>query len=216
MGSPARVGGPSATSGYPDATVRRVWVWHVLFAVSLLVPTVVTAVDTSTQPGSRSATIAIAAAWAALYLAFVQRVDDWDGLRSRDALGYFGLAIGFLTVLIVRNDVYFLVVYALYPQAFLFLGRGRWVGVVAVTGVLASAPSREWPTTTSAPSSASSRPPASLLRSATRTHLGEDGDSVSIGPLPPVDVGLVVRLNTTRDEALIITTERRSPDGRGR
>lgn len=124
-------------AGPSDAAVRGVWVWHGLFAVSLLIPTASAATDTSVGLAPRTATVAIAAAWAALYLAFVQRVEDWDRLRQRDATGYFVLALGFAATLMVRHDLYFLVVYALYPQAFLFLGRWRWLGVAAVTGVLA-------------------------------------------------------------------------------
>lgn len=113
------------------------WVWHALFAVSLLIPTAVTATDTTIALGPRTATVAIAVAWAGLYLAFVQRVDDWDRVRRRDAIGYFVLALGFAAVLMVRREIYFLVIYGLYPQAFVFLGRWRWVGVAGVTGVLA-------------------------------------------------------------------------------
>lgn len=113
------------------------WVWHAVFAVSLLIPTVFTATDTTMALGPRTATVAIAGAWAGLYLAFVQRVDDWDRLGRRDAVGYFVLALGFAAVLIVRREIYFLVSYALYPQAFVFLGRWRWFGVAGVTGVLA-------------------------------------------------------------------------------
>lgn len=136
MNGSDRAGGSAVTSASADAAVRRVWVWHALFAVSLLIPTAITAADTTVALGPRTATVAIAVAWAGLYLAYVQRVDDWDRLRRRDAIGYFVLAIGFAAVLIVRRDIYFLVIYALYPQAFLFLGPWRWVGVAAVTGVL--------------------------------------------------------------------------------
>jgi signal transduction histidine kinase len=135
---PQPVSGP-AVARPTDAAVRRVWVWHALFAVSLLIPTASTATNPNVGLGPRTATVAIATAWTALYLAFIQRVEDWDRLRQRDAAGYFVLALGFATILILRDGIYFLVVYALYPQAFLFLGRWRWLGVAAVTGVLAIA-----------------------------------------------------------------------------
>ena len=235
-----------------DAAVRRVWVWHALFAVSLLIPTASTATDTSVGAGARTATVAIAAVWAALYLAFIQRVGDWDRLRRRDATGYFVLAVGFASVLILRHAIYFLVVYALYPQAFLFLGRWRWLGVAAVTGVLAFAAvpriaddgasaiisavasgaiaiaigyfiegvhgeSRtrgealddltQIHTATEAIAAART---AEAVAAALRLHLGRDVDHVAIatGPRDGYADAFVVPLRTTREEAIVVVTDR--------
>ncbi len=251
MNDPKPVNAPAVTRP-ADAAVRRVWVWHALFAVSLLIPTASTATNAGVGLGPLSATVAIAAAWTALYLAFIQRVEDWDRLRQRDATGYFALALGFATILILRHDIYFLVVYALYPQAFLFLGRWRWLGVAAVTGVLAvGAIPRVAEDGTSSVISvlasaaiataigyfiegvhvesrtrgkaldemtrihaateavAAARTPEAVA-AALRTHLGRDGDDVTVGMQPgegDTDA-FVVPLRATRQEAIVVVTDR--------
>lgn len=122
-----------------DALNQRAWIWHSLFAASLGIPTAIAAADVSASLGTRTATVALATVWAGLYLLLVRRVEDWDGLGgSRMFVGYFAVSLVFATVLIVRDPAYFLLVYGLYPQAFLFLGRWKWAGVVLVTLGLAA------------------------------------------------------------------------------
>lgn len=113
---------------------RRAWIWHSLFAASLGIPTAIAASDPSASLGTRTATVALATVWAGLYLLLVRRVTDWERLGgSRMFVGYFAVSLVFATILIQRNPAYFLLVYGLYPQAFLFLGRWKWAGVVMVT-----------------------------------------------------------------------------------
>lgn len=243
-----------------DAINRRAWIWHSLFAASLGIPTAIAATDSSTSLGVRTATVALAAVWAGLYLLLVRGVEDWDGLGgSRILLAYFAVSIVFAIVLIQRNPAYFLLVYALYPQAFLFLGRWKWVGVLLVTlalaigvvpraqdepGAAASAiaggaialaigyfiegvhgQSRRRQhaldelhrihTATAAVAAARTE---RAVCAALITHLGSPGDSVTIARSGTVTgPGLVVPLSSTRDDALVVTTERElTPDERAR
>ena len=101
--------------------------------------------DTSSLPTSsssgamtRTATVAVAVVWAAAYLAVVRRHDELDALAGdRASATYFAVALVLAAVLVLRHPAYFLLVYTLYPQAFLFLNRWRWMGVGLVTAVLA-------------------------------------------------------------------------------
>lgn len=234
-----------------EAISRRAWIWHGLFAAGLGIPTAIAATDPATGLGARTATVALAAVWAGLYLLLVRGVEDWDGLGgSRMFLGYFAVSVVFATVLIQRNPAYFLLVYALYPQAFLFLGRWKWVGVVLVTlglavgvvpraqdepgaaasviasGVVAVAigyfiegvhgQSRrrrhaldELHRIHTATAAVAAARTERAVCAALITHLGSPGDSVTISRSGTVTgPGLVVPLSSTRDDALVVTTER--------
>ena len=67
----------------PEATERRAWIWHILFAASLGIPTGLAATDASTGLGTRTATVAVAALWSAAYLVAVRRHDAFDDLAPR-------------------------------------------------------------------------------------------------------------------------------------
>jgi len=233
-----------------EAINRRAWIWHGLFAASLGIPTAIAAADPSASLGTRTATVALATVWAGLYLLLVRRVDDWDNLEgSRLFVGYFAVSLLFAATLILRNPAYFLLVYALYPQAFLFLRRWKWVGVVLVTlglavgvvpraqdepgaaasviasGVIAVAigyfiegvhgQSRrrrhaldELQRIHTATAAVAAARTERAVCAALITHLGNRGDSVTIVQSGTVTgPGLVVPLSSTRNGALVVTTE---------
>lgn len=111
--------------GDPD---RRWWLLsHILFAVALGVPTVVAVVE---QPAGLPATLLLAAAFVLWYLLVVGGDPAWQHRTGR-ALLYATGALAFHTVLVVRFDPYFLLLYALLPQFFSMLPR-----VAAIVGVV--------------------------------------------------------------------------------
>lgn len=101
---------------------------HALFAVTLIVPTVIVTIDAA--PGL-PATLALAAGFAAWYVALFSR-PQWRHRTSRMLLYAVG-ALAFFTALNARDGAYFLLLYALLPQFFSTLPRRLAVlGVVAV------------------------------------------------------------------------------------
>ncbi len=110
-----------------DPDSRWLLLLHVLFAVTLGVPTIVVAV--SGAPGAPG-TIGIAAAFAAWYLAlFAAGPPHADrGIRM---LVYAVGAVAFFTALNIRDGGYVLLIYSLLPQFFSRLSRS-----LAVLGVV--------------------------------------------------------------------------------
>lgn len=113
---------------WSDPEQRWLLLSHVLFGVTLGVPTVVVA---ASGGPSAAVTVAIAAAFAAWYVALVGvRPASYERAR---ALVYVVGALGFYTVLDVRDGFYILLVYSLLPQLFSLLPRAlAVVGVVAI------------------------------------------------------------------------------------
>lgn len=103
---------------------------HVLFGVTLGVPTIVTAVS---RPPGAAATLAIAAAFAVWYVVMFATRPDWDAHTGRVVV-YAAGALAFYTALNVRDGGFFLVLYALLPQFFSALPR--WLAVLGVVGIV--------------------------------------------------------------------------------
>lgn len=103
---------------------------HVLFGVTLGVPTIVTAVS---RPPGAAGTLAIAAAFAVWYVVVFASRPDWEARTGRMVV-YAAGALAFYTVLNVRDGAFFLLLYALLPQFFSALPR--WLAVLGVVGVV--------------------------------------------------------------------------------
>ncbi len=121
---------PHATRSDPDA--RWSLLSHVLFGVTLGVPSIIVAV---TRPPGWPATLALAAAFAAWYLAVIGADPSWPERPGR-ALVYALGALVFHTVLNIRDGAYLLLVYSLLPQFFSMLPRGLAVAGVAGIALL--------------------------------------------------------------------------------
>lgn len=103
---------------------------HVLFGVTLGVPTIVTLVS---RPPGAVGTLAIAAAFAVWYLVVFAARPDWEAHTGR-TVAYAAGALAFYTALNVRDDGFFLLLYALLPQFFSSLPR--WLAVLGVVGIV--------------------------------------------------------------------------------
>ena len=103
---------------------------HVLFGVTLGVPTIVTAV---TRPPGAAGTLAISAAFAVWYVVVFASRPDWEAHTGR-TVAYAAGALVFYAVLNLRDDGFFLVLYALLPQFFSSLPR--WLAALGVVGIV--------------------------------------------------------------------------------
>jgi signal transduction histidine kinase len=121
----------SGSSRWSDPDVRWLLLLHVLFAVTLTVPTALVVLDDAPLP-SRLVTVAIALAFAAWYAWFAAH----PGLVERPAVAIVQAAgvIVFFTVLSARGDAYFLLFYSLLPLLFSTLPRAP--AVVAAAGLV--------------------------------------------------------------------------------
>ena len=121
----------SETSRWSDPDFRWLLLLHVLFAVTLVVPTVLVVLDDTPLP-SRLITVAIALAFAAWYAWFAAH----PGLVERPAVAIVEAAgaVVFFTVLSTRGNTYFLLFYSLLPLFFSTLPRVP--AVVAAAGLV--------------------------------------------------------------------------------
>ncbi|HSJ46166.1 MAG TPA: hypothetical protein VK923_15940, partial [Euzebyales bacterium] len=115
-----------------SSTPERRWMLlsHVLFGVTLGVPTIVTVVS---RPPGAMGTLAIAAAFAVWYVVMFAARPDWEARTGR-TVAYAVGALAFYAVLNVRDQGFFLVLYALLPQFFPSLPR--WLAVLGVMGIV--------------------------------------------------------------------------------
>jgi signal transduction histidine kinase len=118
---------PHATRSDPEA--RWSLLLHVLFAVTLAVPSIVVAVS---RPPGWAGTLLIAAAFAGWYVALIGLDPAWRYDRRR-ALLYGAGALACYTVLNIRDGAYLLLVYSLLPQFFSMLPRR--VAIAGVVGI---------------------------------------------------------------------------------
>ncbi len=139
---PQLVGSAAAADPTTSAWERR-WrrLWHWLFAMTLVLPTVLTLLDGGRPLGWRLATGGIAAAFGAWYAGLVMAHLRWWE-RPLPMLVYWAGALALFVVLIRRADIYFFLVYGLIPQAFMLL-PGRWA-YVAAAGVFVVASTAHW------------------------------------------------------------------------
>lgn len=121
----------SESSRWSNPDLRWLLLLHVLFAVTLIVPTVLVVLG-DTPLSSRLITVAIAlafAAWYAWFAAHPQLVD-----RPAVAIVQAAGVVVFFTVLSARGDTYFLLFYSLLPLLFSTLPRAP--AVVAAAGLV--------------------------------------------------------------------------------
>jgi signal transduction histidine kinase len=116
-----------ATRSDPDA--RWLLLSHVLFGVTLGVPTMIIAVA---RPAGWATTLAVAAAFGGWYVVLIG-ADPASRERPGRALVYAVGALAFYTVLNVRDGSYLLLLYGLLPQFFSMLPRG--IAVAGVAGI---------------------------------------------------------------------------------
>lgn len=126
----------SARPGRSDPDRRWLLLSHVLFAVTLSVPTIVVVVTGT--PGTRAATVAVALAFAAWYTVFFVARPGWGERSSLMVIYGFG-ALTFYTVLNVREGAYILLLYSLLPQFFSRLPRVLAVLATTAMAVLPTA-----------------------------------------------------------------------------
>lgn len=121
----------SESSRWSNPDLRWLLLLHVLFAVTLVVPTVLVVLG-DTPLSSRLITVAIALAFAAWYAWFAAH----PGLVERPAVAIVQAAgaVVFFTVLSTRGNTYFLLFYSLLPLFFSTLPRVP--AVVAAAGLV--------------------------------------------------------------------------------
>ncbi len=126
----------SDTRGVDDGLERR-WdrVWFALLLVALAGPTGALLLDGGQPVGERLITLALALAVGAWHVLLVLRLDA-DVQRPVVVMGWWVVTVTLVAALIARDETYVIVVYALYPLAFVTLG---WWAVPVVAAVTAAA-----------------------------------------------------------------------------
>jgi signal transduction histidine kinase len=126
---------PSTQSGArsPDAWDRFNRVWHALFAITLVAPTVAAAASAATH-GQRLLTIGLAAGFGIWYhTVLIRHPERWE--RPVPMLVYWSGAAAFTVLLAARHDVYFVLLYSQYPLAFVTLGWWALVPISVITAL---------------------------------------------------------------------------------
>lgn len=125
----------SDTRGVDDGLERR-WdrVWFGLLLVALAGPSVALLLDGGQPLGDRLITIALALAVGSWHVLLMLR-HPVDVPRSGAVAGWWVITVTLVAALIAREDTYAIVVYALYPLAFLTLGWWAAPVVAAVTAI---------------------------------------------------------------------------------
>ena len=111
---------------------RWEWLWHGVFLVTLVVPTVISLTRTQPPLPARLITVAVAAAFAAWHWLLPVRHPQWSEHVRPNLVYLIGAAI-FTAVLIERDVSYAFLIYGLYPQMFILLGRWGIAGAIGVT-----------------------------------------------------------------------------------
>lgn len=113
---------------------RWEWLWHGVFLVTLVMPTVITLTRAEPIWPERLLTVAVAVAVAfgVWYWLLPVRHPQWSE-RVRPNLLYLIGATIFTLVLIERDESYTFLIYGLYPQMFILLGRWGTAGAIGVT-----------------------------------------------------------------------------------
>jgi signal transduction histidine kinase len=121
----------SEASRWSNPDYRWLLLSHALFAVTLVVPTVLVLLD-DTPVAARATTAAIALAFAAWYAWFAMRPQrlEQPAVAVLHAVGL----LAFYTVLSTRGDTYFLLLYSLLPLLFSTLPRG--LAVLGTVGLI--------------------------------------------------------------------------------
>ena len=110
---------------------RWEWLWHGVFGVTLVVPTAI-AIARPQSAGSRALTAAVAGAFAAWYWLLPVRHPQW-AQQVKPHLVYLVGAAAFTLVLVERDEAFLFLIYGLYPQMFVLLGRWGAAAAVVVT-----------------------------------------------------------------------------------
>ena len=117
--------------------LERRWdrVWHALLLVALAAPTMGLLLDAQEPARDRAVTAVIAVGLMAWHLLILGRRPA--ALRARAALiGWWAVTVALAVALIARDGSYVIVVYALYPLAFVTL---EWWGIAVVAVITATA-----------------------------------------------------------------------------
>jgi signal transduction histidine kinase len=118
----------SEASRWSNPDYRWLLLSHLLFAVTLTVPTALVLLD-DTPVATRATTAGIALAFAAWYAWFARRLEQ----PAAAVVHAVGL-LAFYTVLNTRGDTYFLLIYSLLPLLFSTLPRG--LAVLGTVGLV--------------------------------------------------------------------------------
>lgn len=110
----------------------RMAIWDWLFVASVSVPALATVLGGDQPWSSRLVTLGLLAAVAGAY-AWLRRLDPQRPEGAWPYVVYFAGALVASAVLLRREPTSFFLFYSLYPQAFIYLGRWRLVGVAALT-----------------------------------------------------------------------------------
>jgi signal transduction histidine kinase len=110
-----------------------VW-WHVLFAVTLALPTAITLFFADLSAQDRMLVMGGAVAFGGLHWLVIVRHPQWWERRHFVLAGYWLIACGLTAVLANLHNSYLILLYGLYPLMFITLG---WWGVVPIVGFTA-------------------------------------------------------------------------------
>ncbi len=109
---------------------RLVWLWHGLFAATLLIPTVFALAE-----ADRLLTAALATAFGSWYWLMVARhADRWE--RPAPMALYWCGAIAFTVALAGQHPAYVMLLYSQYPLMFITLGWWSLVPIVVMTALV--------------------------------------------------------------------------------
>ena len=133
MGSPLEPPLAETVTGQ-DALSRLVWLWHVLFGVTLAIPTVF-AVTSSVLPAGRKAlVVGLVAVIGLLHWLVLARHPQWWQRRIAGLAVYWAAMCALLTALAWLHQSFTLALYGQFPLMIMTLG---WWGMVPVAGLTA-------------------------------------------------------------------------------
>lgn len=133
MSVPERRDRPGSDPAPADAWQRLILLWHGLFAVTLVVPTLFAQTEPDTPPRDRLLTIGLAAGFGLWHWALLARHHAWWG-RLWPMLVYWSGATVFTVLLAGQHGAYTILLYSLYPLMFMTLG---WWALASTAGLTA-------------------------------------------------------------------------------
>jgi signal transduction histidine kinase len=117
-----------------DAWDRLAVLWHLLFVLTLVIPTGMALVAGNLGARDRVVVATVPVGFAVLHWLVIARHPEWWERRLGVLAAYWIVACALAVVLASRHESYFILMYGLYPLMFMTLG---WWGIVPIVGLTA-------------------------------------------------------------------------------
>ncbi len=133
MGSPVEPTLAETVTGQ-DALSRLAWLWHVLFGVTLAIPTVLALTSATHSAGRKALVVGLVAVIGLLHWLVLARHPQWWQERMAGLAVYWAGMCALLTALAWVERQFTLALYGQFPLMIMTLG---WWGMVPVVGMTA-------------------------------------------------------------------------------